>query len=388
MLWRILALSEYQYYEFLAVDRPLDASDRHALRALSTRATITATRFVNSYQWGDFKGDPAQLMERWFDLHLYWANWGTRRLMLRLPRRFVNRPELGSFIDEVDGVTIRAVGDHIVVDIAIESDDGEWDDGEEEDDGGWLATLAPLRTEVINGDLRLFYLLWLTALEAGALRDETPEPLPGIGPLTGSLKAFADFIRVDPDLLHAASEGAPTDPAGRPEQSAEAMIATLTQEERTALLVRLFQSDPHAGTELRRLLRQHRHPDAAAFGPQARTVGALRDRAAALRLDRERAQAEAAEEQRRRKAEDAETQRRVRLDALAGKGEAVWREVEGEIDRRNAPGYARAVALLSDLRALAAARGLTADFDKRLAAIRSRHAQKGRFVERLDGENL
>ena len=77
-------MSEYQYYEFLAVDRPLAESDRKILRELSTRARITATQFVNSYQWGNFKGDPAKLMERWFDLHLYCANGGTRRLMLRV----------------------------------------------------------------------------------------------------------------------------------------------------------------------------------------------------------------------------------------------------------------------------------------------------------------
>ena len=75
-------MSEFQYYEFQAVDRPLGEADRQALRALSTRARITATSFTNVYEWGDFKGDPATLMERWFDLHLYLANWGSRRLDL------------------------------------------------------------------------------------------------------------------------------------------------------------------------------------------------------------------------------------------------------------------------------------------------------------------
>jgi hypothetical protein len=46
---------------------------------------IAATGFTNTYEWGSFKGDPAKLMESWFDLHLYPANWGTRRLMIRLP---------------------------------------------------------------------------------------------------------------------------------------------------------------------------------------------------------------------------------------------------------------------------------------------------------------
>ena len=51
-------MSEYQYYEFLAVDRPLDDDEQAEVRSLSTRARITATSFVNEYHWGDFKGDP------------------------------------------------------------------------------------------------------------------------------------------------------------------------------------------------------------------------------------------------------------------------------------------------------------------------------------------
>lgn len=59
------------------------------LRTLSTRATITATRFRNVYHYGDFRGSPLRLMERYFDAFIYVANWGTNQLMLRLPRRFL-----------------------------------------------------------------------------------------------------------------------------------------------------------------------------------------------------------------------------------------------------------------------------------------------------------
>jgi hypothetical protein len=55
------AMSEYQYYEFQATDRPLTKADREMLRSLSTRARITATSFTNHYEWGDFKGDPRRL---------------------------------------------------------------------------------------------------------------------------------------------------------------------------------------------------------------------------------------------------------------------------------------------------------------------------------------
>ena len=57
-------MSEYRYYEFQAIDRPLGEADMEALRTLSTRAQITATSFTNHYKWGDFKGDPNRLIGR------------------------------------------------------------------------------------------------------------------------------------------------------------------------------------------------------------------------------------------------------------------------------------------------------------------------------------
>jgi hypothetical protein len=83
-------MSEYQYYEFLALDRPLTDRQLAELRSLSTRAEITSTRFANEYHWGNFRGDPRTMMERYFDAFLYLANWGTRQLMFRLPREVLN----------------------------------------------------------------------------------------------------------------------------------------------------------------------------------------------------------------------------------------------------------------------------------------------------------
>jgi hypothetical protein len=79
-------MSESQYYEFLALDKALTGSQLEELRQLSTRVEITATRFTNEYHWGDFRGDPEQMMATYFDAFLYIANWGTRRLMFRVPR--------------------------------------------------------------------------------------------------------------------------------------------------------------------------------------------------------------------------------------------------------------------------------------------------------------
>src|SRR5450755_674868 len=140
-------MSEYQYYEFQAIDRPLSEADRQALRDLSTRARITATSFTNSYEWGDFKGDPAKLMERWFDLHLYLANWGSRRLMIRLPTRMIDRHLIETFLKEVDCAGLTVTGENLVLDIGL--DEVESEDEDLEDGSGWLASLTPLRGDVL-----------------------------------------------------------------------------------------------------------------------------------------------------------------------------------------------------------------------------------------------
>ena len=50
-------MSEYQYYEFIAIDEPLTPKQMTELSVCSSRATITPTTFVNDYQWGDFKAN-------------------------------------------------------------------------------------------------------------------------------------------------------------------------------------------------------------------------------------------------------------------------------------------------------------------------------------------
>jgi hypothetical protein len=374
-------MSEYQYYEFQAIDRPLSEADRKSLRDLSTRARITATTFTNSYEWGDFKGDPAKLMERWFDLHLYLANFGSRVLMIRLPRRLVDRRLLDAFLGEVDCAKLRVAGENLILNIVgeeVESED--WDDG-----SGWLAALAPLRADVIGGDLRLFYLLWLTAVEADVFEPDELEPMPGIGPMTGSLEAFVDFLGIDRDLVAAAAERS-ADPVAKPSVPSKAVlpiIAAMTDQEKISFLTRLFEGDANVARELRALVRDRLASETAAPPAPARTVGELRARANAIRVARERAHAAKATAERKRREEEAERAGRAQLDAIERRGESVWQEIEAEIERRNSTGYDKAAALLLALRAIAEARGSTETFARRLQTIRARHVRKERFIERL-----
>lgn len=374
-------MSEYQYYEFLAIDRPLDDADREALRRVSTRARITTTSFTNTYEWGDFKGDPAAFMTQWFDLHVHLTNWGTRRLMVRLPAQTVPRRRLEALLAKTDSAELTVAGPNLILDVG--RDEVPDDDGV--DGAGWLDDLAPLRAAAIAGDLRLFYLVWLMAIEADERAIDEREPLPGLGPLTAAHRAFAAFFAVDPDLIDAAAERGDPDRDRRSASAVRAMIAAIPERERIELLARLFEGGPDVAMALKGEMRRRLEPEPDDGGPpaSARTVGALLARAREIRLARERAMREADAADRARKAAAAAQARRARLDDLARRGEGAWREVEAAIGRRNPVGYDRAADLLSDLRALAEEREALEDFLGRLRAIRVRHARKENLIRRL-----
>jgi hypothetical protein len=149
-------MSEYQYYEFLAVDRPLDERQQAEVRALSTRARVTATSFTNEYHWGNFRGDPRKMMERYYDAHLYLTNWGTHQVMLRLPRALLSLQAAEQYCIDPH-VAAWASGEHLVLDLVSEDESGDWVEGAQDS----LSAIVGVRAELATGDVRPLYLAWL-----------------------------------------------------------------------------------------------------------------------------------------------------------------------------------------------------------------------------------
>ena len=116
-------MSEYQYYEFQAVDRPLSDKQMAELRRYSSRAQITPSSFVNVYNYGDFRGDPVKLVEKYFDAFLYLANWGTRWFMLRVPKKLLD-PRMARSYSAGNCLSSRQHGDHLVLSFRSEDEGG------------------------------------------------------------------------------------------------------------------------------------------------------------------------------------------------------------------------------------------------------------------------
>ena len=191
-------MSEYQYYEFLAIDEQLDKQAMAALRKISSSARITPNSLMNVYSGGDFRGDPDRLMDKYFDAFLYVANWGSRRFMLRMPRKEFNAAAAEKYC--VAGtLDMRVLPQHIVLDFQAEHEGG----GEFEQGEGWLISLVSLRGDLLTGDMRCLYLAWLAAMqndEVDAPQEQLPAP-PKLGKLSASLQRFAKFMRLDSRTL-------------------------------------------------------------------------------------------------------------------------------------------------------------------------------------------
>ena len=78
-------MSEFQRIAFRAIDGPVTDKNLEFMRRQSSRAEVTPWSFDNEYQWGDFRGDAYEMLRRGYDLHVHYANFGTRTVLIRLP---------------------------------------------------------------------------------------------------------------------------------------------------------------------------------------------------------------------------------------------------------------------------------------------------------------
>ncbi len=205
LLGAVHNMSEYQYFEFQAVDRCLTEKEMKELRSFSTRADITPHSFINDYSWGDFKGDQDHWMEKYFDGFLYYANWGTHILKLRLPAALLALKTVQPYCDS-DLFSARLSEDKIILDFLSENDGGEWEEDLK------LTPFLSLRMDLSRGDLRCLYLGWLSTLQSDEYDEEELEPPvpPGLQNLSPTLIHLADFLRIDSDLIDAAATRSPS----------------------------------------------------------------------------------------------------------------------------------------------------------------------------------
>lgn len=380
-------MSEYQYYEFAAIDRPLTRAEMAKLRAVSTRAVITPTGFTNHYEWGNLKADPADWMQRYFDAFVYSANWCSHWLSLRVPLGTFPRGALKPFAAR-HSLAYKSTKTHWIIDWTLD-DSEDYDRFAEDDGSGWMRRLVPLRDELLRGDLRPLYLGWLAG--ADALRDDALEPLvpPGLAELTPAQQALVEFVEVDLDLLEAARTGSTTAPTADGDEARRiaAWLDTWPDRDMKDVLKRIALGQSQ---EAERRVKSHyaawlkaQRPPSSPASPRRR-VAELRElaqSAAAVRQERE-AKASAKREVERQR------QREAELRQLMAHADMYWKMADTQAKRGVASGYDQAVRTLSQLAEGYALVSSREAFDRALRRFLVPHARRAALLRRVTDAGL
>ncbi|WP_404790416.1 hypothetical protein [Altericista sp. CCNU0014] len=370
-------MSEYQYYEFQAVDRPLSSADQTYLRGLSSRASVSATRASFGYNYSDFRGDPEKVLDRCFDMMLYIANFGTRQLMFRFPKKLV-KPEIFKPYCVEHCISVSTTEKSVILDITMNAEDYyTWI----ADEGVPLGGLVALREDLLQGDFRALYLAWLRSgfsEDTAADPEEMVEPPipPNLKKLSPALKELADFFLVDEDLIAAAATESTS--AQATSEPVEEWLAALSDAERNHYLLRAINGETHIGAELLLHLRSRYAQKKTPTGTDAR-------RTLAELIEIARNKQKVREQKERQAAEKAE---RKRLEAIAPKAETLWQEIAQLVELKQAGPYDRAVAHLKDLRDVAVMQGTADAFRNRLRKLKEQYSNRPGLLTRLRNAGL
>ncbi len=389
-------MSEYQYYEFSALDQALSAQQQEELRAKSSRATIHAGGFRNEYHWGDLKGDPEDWMRRYFDAHVYSANWGSCRFLLRLPLGALDKAALAPFVAAkgavsqsgfVDAFSASSSKQHWILDWQFNDDSGDYERLFSQEDGpGWMARLAPLRQELLAGDTRPLYLGWLARLCNDELEDDDvePPPPPGLQSLSAAQQALVEFLMIDPDRLAAAAGASAPLAAPGGEAGLADWLNTLDAEAMRAALGLLMSG---RGLDAERTLRQRFLASQRAqlpADPARRTVAQLdaaRGEAEIARLQREQAAAAVALARRQK-------ERAAALEALVGNADAAWKTVDIDLQRGTGTGNEQAQQGVLALAEAFTHAGREREFRAALVRLMATHGHRKAWVARMSKAGL
>ncbi len=372
-------MSSFQLYEFQALDRSLSDTDQTFLHSLSSRAELTATSARYTYSYSDYRADPIDVLDRCFDILLYQASYGIRRLAIRLPKALASPSHYEPYCLPYL-ISLKTTKKSVILDIEISSENyGCWLSEE-----GRLIELIDIRQALLQGDLRVLYLAWLASAyaEDGSFDWETttePPVPPNLKILSPALEQFADIFEIGTDLIAAAATQSETISASAAAEPIATWIAALPESERNQYLLRVAKGENHVGLELMQQLRQQfgKQPVVSAGKAGSRTFADL------TAASKQKSDARSRKEQ-----ADAEKAEQQRIEALIPQTEKLWQLVQQLTKRGQAKTYDEAVAHLVDLRAIAHLQNDLPSFNQRLQDIAEEYSRKRSLISRLQAAGL
>src|SRR5215469_7299304 len=256
-----------------------------------------------------------------------------------------------------------------------------------------LGSLIPIRDELMEGDLRALYIVWLTAqimiegYDEEEYEDEeeeedweitVPPVPPGFGTLTAAQYALAELLQVPQELLLAAAHHSKA-AAPSPGDDFAAWVKLLPPDRQNDYLVRLAHNEPGLSRQLVRELRelgQDKTRAAPSTGEEV-TYATLLTESREIRARQER-----------EKREQAQAARLRHLQEVHDHQDTYWHQVEQAVMRGTGTGYDEALRSLVELRDAADHFNETQKFQDHFRAWVRPHLRRPAFVKRLQAHSF
>ncbi len=372
-------MSEYQFYEFKSIDKPLSKEDKKEISNWSSRTSASNTGAVFTYSYSDFPKDEVKVVEKYFDAMFYIANWGDTRLILKFPKMLIDAKQIKQYCCE--GFEVIEKPGFALVDINLSDEEGysDWIEGE-----GCLSSLVSLRDDIISGDYRCLYLIWLkmntddVVNEWGNIDSESVEPpIPAnLNSLNGALLDFIEIFEIDVDAVKAASMNSLANLTESNEDYSE-FILSLSDDKKNEFLKRLLENEALLSVKLRNHLKSFAEPENTNNNGEARTVGELAQAIIELKEKRKKEVKQKREEKKLAKLKKTE-QNEAQL----------WDRINSLIKEKNTKSYDEAVELLKELKELAIYKKQLAGFSERVKIIKQENNSLSGLKGRIDGARL
>jgi hypothetical protein len=360
-------MSEYQYYGWQAIDRSLTAHELEEVDHLSSHMDeVTSTRASVTYQWGDFKHKPDQILLKYFDVFVYDSNFGYRRVIFRIPKKLLDPQSVTPYLDD-ENISLETHGDFHILELSCNED---WD-LEYVDSDRMLDRLSALREQIIQGDFRALYLAWLKSVDPEDDEVEEPPVPAGLNKLDSGLRALVEFFGLDTHLVAAAAESS-VQAEAMPEADPAATIAKLSREEIESHLVEIVRGEAGSLSALKKHLAQLSSQPAHKNSAHARSISEIFE---------QRNQVEQREKLKVQK--EAQRKRIQKLDSLSMRQEEAWVQVAALCQEKRAKAYDEATQILCDLYELGQYQKQSKIFQQRFASILDQFGKSMAFKERL-----
>lgn len=239
-----------------------------------------------------------------------------------------------------------------------------------------LNSLTTLREQIIQGDYRALYVVWLlsiTQMEDDPETDEILEPpVPqGLNKLDIGLRTLLEFFGIDSHLVSAATGSTHSAESTPPPDPASA-IPSLTREEMESHLTAIVNGEAGAVALLKKQLSQLAGASSPTTVTSLRTAGELLQKRETVRNQ---------EQTRARK--EAERKRIQKLEDLSTRQEQAWEQITSLCQEKRAKAYDQATQLLRDLHELSEYKNESAQYQTRFTGILETYGKSAAFKDRL-----